>query len=240
MASTSRGAMDARGAEPADIVHRLRLASPMTAVVVGALTLLLLAADFPLQARIHTLSGFSAVAVVLVLPFTSVGLVVVRREPHNPLGWLLVSIAFLQVVGAAAWTTACSSTTTGIEGGHSGRWLYSSTSVSSSGSYLMPLVVLLFPDGRVSPRWRWPLRGYGALLAVYVVGTLSVAAVALGRRTPVDSSGERCRPRSPDGLRRVVGVAQSITKPAFVAFCLASVARQLLRYRGQRVCAASS
>jgi hypothetical protein len=57
---------------------------------------------------------------------------------------------------------------------------------------LIPLVILLFPDGRLrSARWRWVVRGYLtlALADVIVHGQMSVYALT-HHRTQVDTSGQ--------------------------------------------------
>jgi hypothetical protein len=71
------------------VTRRYRFAAPSTAVAVGVLTLLLIAVDVPLDARIHTLAASNAWELDFVLPFTLVGTVVAPREPRNPMGWIL-------------------------------------------------------------------------------------------------------------------------------------------------------
>ena len=94
--------MDGGAAEPAGVTRRFRLASPAMAVALGVLTLLLMAVDVPLEAAIHTLSASNAWELELVLPFTVVGGVVARREPRNPMGWLLMTVSLVTVLTAYA------------------------------------------------------------------------------------------------------------------------------------------
>ena len=61
---------------------------------------------------------------------------------------------------------------------------------------LMPLVVLLFPDGRVGPRWQWPLRAYFVAATVRIAGLVCVGCSpgprtsrTRGRRGTVFASG---------------------------------------------------
>lgn len=80
-----------------------RLASPATASVLGALLLVLAAATLTLKGFDHQLTtsgtgwGFA-----IVLIYGGVGLVVARRQPRNPIGWLLLIFIVLYVLGAGA------------------------------------------------------------------------------------------------------------------------------------------
>src|ERR1700690_1414394 len=76
----------------------LRLASPTTALAVGVLTLLLALASVPLAVLAHQFSGSNTGApAVFALMFTFVGVVIARRQPRNPIGWLLLATALALV-----------------------------------------------------------------------------------------------------------------------------------------------
>jgi hypothetical protein len=68
------------------------------AVALGVLTLLLAIVDVPLEAKIHTLAALTYVGLGTVLPFAAVGVVIARRQPHSPMGWLLLLIALVQML----------------------------------------------------------------------------------------------------------------------------------------------
>jgi hypothetical protein len=57
---------------------------------------------------------------------------------------------------------------------------------------LLPLVILVFPDGRLpSPRWRWMLRGYLVIAVAYMVVLAQLSVYAVGQhRTQVDAGGQ--------------------------------------------------
>ena len=57
---------------------------------------------------------------------------------------------------------------------------------------LIPLIILLFPDGRLpSPRWRWPVRGYLTLAVADVIVSAQMSIYAITHhRTQVDTSGQ--------------------------------------------------
>ena len=218
---------------PAGVARRLRLATPAMALVLGCLTLLLEAVDLPLEDQIHTLSfGNYGFQLVFILPFTLVGAVVARREPRNPMGWLLIAVALVESL-----TSVASDYTVFVyHFGHRG-WPLGQLAVMldvsfAAGLLLMPLVILLFPDGRLGTRWKWVVRGALAVYVVFFAGQLSVAAVALERRVPVWGGGGLIGAHHPSGFAAWLGVAHLIILPLFALFCVASVARQLACYRG--------
>jgi len=54
----------------------------------------------------------------------------------------------------------------------------------------LPLVILLFPDGRLpSGRWRWPVAAYLAVAAGAVLATAGVLEAAVGHRVIIRGDG---------------------------------------------------
>jgi uncharacterized membrane protein YfcA len=71
--------------------RRFRLASPVTAMVLAGLTLVLMAAGIALDGLTGQLSVLSSGPIVpTVVIYAGVGVVVARRQPRNPIGWLLI------------------------------------------------------------------------------------------------------------------------------------------------------
>ena len=99
---------------------------------------------------------------------------------------------------------------------------------------LVPLIMLLFPDGRLGSRWRWPLRLYAALLVVSVVGALSIAVADFHLRVPVDSSGNLAGLNHPRGDNRWVGFVDGLTAVSAVLLAIAAVVYQVRGYRRAR------
>ena len=67
----------------------------------------LAAAAAVLAALAGRLSIGITAGVVIVLTFAGVGLVVARRQPGNPIGWMMVMFTLVYVLGGAANSTRC-------------------------------------------------------------------------------------------------------------------------------------
>ena len=75
---------------------RARLASPTSAGIVFVFTVAAAAASLPLAVLARQAAGnvviFRAGVALLALVLGSVGLVVARHQPRNPMGWLLLGV----------------------------------------------------------------------------------------------------------------------------------------------------
>ena len=153
--------------------RRFRLASPATALVLGGLVLVLMAADVPLARLAHqslNSSGGSA-PVWFSAPLGAVGFVVAWRQPRNPLGWILLGVAAFGVLSEDASFYAVAD----YRLGHGGLPLGWVALLAQPGwaptIVLVGVTVLLFPDGRPpSPRWRWVLWAYLAVAMLWIAG----------------------------------------------------------------------
>ena len=169
--------------------RRFRLASPATALVLGGLVLMLMAADVPLARLAHqslNSSGGSAPA-WFSAPFGAVGFVVAWRQPRNPLGWILLGVAAFGVLSEDASFYAVAD----YRLGHGGLPLGWVALLAQPGwaptIVLVGVTVLLFPDGRPpSPRWRWVLWAYLAVAMLWIAG-------AAGRRPLRPEVSQACR-----------------------------------------------
>jgi hypothetical protein len=168
------------------------LRRPLTAWALAGLTVLLAAALIPLSvaARQNPLAT-GGPNVVIAVSFAAVGLVVAWHRRRNPIGWLMLALA----VGVIFYIDSGLYNVLTYRLGHRlplapvVLFLYH---VSETMLGLIPLVILLFPDGRLrSARWRWVVRGYLtlALADVIVHGQMSVYALT-HHRTQVDTSGQ--------------------------------------------------
>jgi hypothetical protein len=204
-------------------VGRFRPASPRTALVVGVLVLLAVAAAVPLDIASHAISQG-----VVVLPFGAVGFVVARRQSRNPIGWILLALTL------AFWlsTDGGSYAVLYYHQGHRGLPL------ARVGAFLaawwiwllllLPLPIALFPDGRLTRRWRWVVFAYLAAAAVFVaLSTWQDATGVVARHVQVDSQGQLLSTeRGGSGTSVVKGVGAAL----FVVFCVGCVVRQIVSY----------
>jgi signal transduction histidine kinase len=128
----------------------------------------------PTTAKSQVDLGFAFVLVPL-LANAAVGLVLSRRQPANPVGWLVLTscIAFDLLLLGTAYTDRYSSAHD-VPGWPIGPMQVFATIGWSTGFPLLLIVLpLVFPDGRlVSRRWRWAVWGALATIGVTIVATL--------------------------------------------------------------------
>jgi hypothetical protein len=147
------------------------------ALWLGAFELLLFACSVPLGVLAHqlTFGGFWSGAAIAA-PFGVVGVLVASRRPSLRMGWLMLGVSGIVVIG---FTTQYYSILAFRQ--HDNLPLGSLALVlePSWPTLIVPLglSILLYPDGHApSARWKWPLRW---LLAITAAATLVAAAVAV-------------------------------------------------------------
>jgi hypothetical protein len=171
--------------------HDGRVASPM-AVLLAALGLVLAAGWVLLISLTGDLQASrDGAAFVFALACGLLGMLVVRRQPRNPEGWLLL--------GPAVWVMVV------LDSGlyavfdyriHHGHLPLGYTAVLLRGTigdplvFVFALVILLFPEGRLTRRWKWVLWAYLFLVVVATVGLAAneVGTIA-GQHIQVDLNG---------------------------------------------------
>jgi hypothetical protein len=168
------------------------LRRPAALWALAGLTVLLAAALVPLSlaARQNPLATGGA-NVVIAVSFGVVGLVVAWHRPRNPLGWFMLALApglIFQIDGGLY-------NVLNYRLGH--RLPLAPVALvffhaSEPALALIPLIILLFPDGRLpSPRWRRPVAAYLTLALADAIVQVQMSVYALtDHRTQVDTSGQ--------------------------------------------------
>jgi hypothetical protein len=220
---------------PVAAVRRFRLLSPRTATALGVLVLVLAIATLTLKGFDHqlTTSGTGS-GIAIVLMYAGVGLVVARRQPRNPIGWLLLIFIVLYVLGAGAVEYAVLAYTLGHRGMPLAPAAVVLDTLQAPSLALFPPVILLFPDGRLtSRRWRRVLWVYAALTAYVTAVTIApaIAAVA-GRDIRLNTHGNLINPGQLGGwLANPPAWLIVPVLAAVVAIGLSFVAHQVLCWR---------
>jgi hypothetical protein len=197
----------------------------------GGLVVLLCAALVPLDfAARQADSGITVV--IIMLSLAPVGLVVARRQPGNPLGWMFLALGVLSALGTCAGAYAVLS----YRLGHHLPLAVPAVFLALYWCPLIvafPLVILLFPDGRLpSRRWRPVLWAYLVVGASWPVSVYAVAirAVATGD-VHVLPGGDLQAVDNPAGSSAWLGSAEAVILPVLAVFWLVFVARQVLSWR---------
>jgi hypothetical protein len=167
------------------------------ALILGAALLVLCAGAGVLTGLAHQLTlGHVAVGAGMMV-FGLTGVVVAYHQPRNPVGWILISFPFLYLLGADAQYYAVLR----YHLGHSGlpfgpAAVLVAPLTQSAPFFVLQLVILLFPDGRVtSARWRWVLLAYAVLGVLFAVGAFAPAVAAVAAHDiRVDAIGDLANP----------------------------------------------
>ena len=206
----------------------------MAAIAAAGVTVLLAAASVPLYFLTNQnwlVNGGENVAVAVL--FAVAGFVIVRRQPRNPIGWiLLVAPAGSQLLPADAGSYAQLAYRPGhrLPLGAVALLLEYSWAVVA---LLLLLVILLFPDGRLpSPRWRPVLWSYLAVIACVAGCTYAAAVTALAAHpVRVDPGGGLAAVDVPSGSSAWLARFDQVSFPVLAAFWVSFVAAQVLSWR---------
>ena len=215
--------------------RQFALVSPTTAAILGALALVLLIASLPLSSLSHQLTfNDTSGGAGFTLFFCGVGVVVARRQPRNPIGWLLIGVVLLVGLSTDAGYYALLRYRLGHPGLPLAPVAVLLTPLWAAAIALLPPVILLFPDGRLTSRlWRWMLRIYAGLVAcvLAVVCAPAIAAVAW-QDIHVDSSGDVRSARHLAGwLAHPPQWLATVVLVSVVVIALSFVAHQVLSWR---------
>jgi len=198
----------------------------------AALALLVGAALIPLSVLAGQGAPASAIQVAIFVPMCAVGFLVARRQPRNPIGWLLLVFAGSVMLSgdAAEYNLLVYRLGYHLPFGPVAALL--TIAYVPALFIALPPVLLLFPDGTIpSPRWRWVLWSYlaigGAGTAAAYAGAIQIMATS-GIR--VDASGDLAALDHPSGSAAWMSSVEKVTF-LLAAFWLVFVARLALSWR---------
>ena len=206
----------------------VRLGSPrIWRIVLGVLALLSFAAAIPLSVLSDQAANL-VIAGVIGLPSAAIGVLITRRQPGNPLGWLFLVSAVCQFIGTDGGGYA-------LLAYHFGHHLpLASVALALDQIWGPSLVVfavsiLLFPDGRLSRFWRWVLRVYAVAFATLLVATaVAIAGALAAHPVRVDESGGLAAVDHPVGWFNAV---QGLIIFLILGLSLSFIVRQALSWR---------
>ncbi|HEY0871812.1 MAG TPA: hypothetical protein VGD55_15540 [Acidothermaceae bacterium] len=211
---------------------RRGLTPPRVSLALGSLTVVAVVAGCVLTVLAHDLrASFDGVLLLIVATVAAVGLVVARRQPSNPIGWvLLVASAFFAAYAVAVLYVVLDYHR------HGGRLPLGRVALAAEpcwvpGFVLLGLAVALFPDGRLtSRRWWTPLIVYiGAGAWFWTVWSLSQATVRIRPGFDVDQVGNYAG--DPGGFSGAVAGIGWAAAPIVLVFLMAFVIRQAATWR---------
>ena len=210
-----------------------RLASPRTAVALGGLAVLLVAAAVPIALRAHQSLSSGWSSGLLALAFVVVGVVVATHQPHNVIGWLLLGGgSFLIVSGDASLLSVLDyRVRTGALPG--GRLAVLLQPTWAPAIVLMGLSVLLFPEGQLpGRRWRWLLWPLLALGAAWLAGAFAIAGSAIADHdVVVNPGGDLAAIDHPVGRWAWWGIVEGVFFGALGVVWLCWLLRQIVAFR---------
>jgi uncharacterized membrane protein YhdT len=213
---------------------RFRLAALVTAVVLGVLGLALIAAWVLLTYLTRDLrASKNGLAPAFGLACVLLGVLVARRQPRNPEGWLLLGLGVVVITVFDSGLYAVLDYRM-----HRGQLPLGEPAVFLQGTlgrplfFLFPLVILFFPDGRLTRRWAWVLRSYLLVVVVLMAGIVANEVGTLaGRHIQVDLTGAYSGPGSPTGVLAGLAAIAGAGWILALAFWPAFAARQVLSWR---------
>jgi hypothetical protein len=213
--------------------RRCRPASFAAADVLAVLVVVLAAAVIPLNVLARQDVLANAALLAISLPMGAVGFILARRQPGNPIGWLLLVVPAGVLLGLDADPYAWLVYRLGY------RLPFGPAAVLLENSYwtvltiALPLVFLLFPDGKLpSPRWRWVLWSYlTAAIGLFLLGYAAMVTVIVTRGVHLDAGGGLAGFDHPSGSTAWVAKVSALF-PVLLVFWPVFAARLVLSWRG--------
>jgi hypothetical protein len=147
--------------------------------VLGAVFALLAVALVPLYLMARQDPLVNGPEAIGTIPFAVVGVVIARRQPRNPIGWLFLGITGCLLLSVDSGFYSVISYRLGhhLPLAPVALFLYE---LRGPGLLLFAVVILLFPDGRLPSRSsRWALALFVATLVVFTVALIAAVTQAV-------------------------------------------------------------
>ena len=183
----------------------------VSAILIAASVLMSLIND-PITRQDETDPLFNVLILVGFGIYASIGCLIVRRQPRNTIGWLLLAVPLIGSLTVAnggytdrALVTHPGSLPFGLIGAWLDRWLF----VLAMAAFIP--IFLLFPDGRLPSRSRtWRVIG----IATFAAPILTVLAFALtpGRLTGAMTHLDRIHVTNPLGIDGAADLLEALTQ----------------------------
>jgi len=200
--------------------------------VLGALALVMGAVALTLSGLVGQLSVLGSGPIIpTVVIYAGVGVVVARRQPRNPIGWILIIFILVFLLSAVAGSYAALY----YRFGHHGLPLAPVALVLqpawAPALLLFPVAILLFPDGRLaSRRWRLVLQVYVVAGVLASTALFSPAVSAVARHdVRVDAFGDVISSGNSRG--GPLGAAEVLGLALILVMWLSFVTHQVLSWR---------
>ena len=136
-------------------------------------------------------SGGTLVQLIPCVTFGALGGLVASRQPRNPVGWLMLTIAVSTGLSAFAIYLTKRAFLVGVSPTGAIRWsVVAINETNGIGLGVLVLVLLLFPTGTpLNPRWRWVTRVAVVMTAGFTFGAaLDPTPVKVAPRLPALSN----------------------------------------------------
>ena len=218
------------------VTARWSVLSPAGAMLAGMVVLVFTIVSLPLAVVVDSsLIKTSLAPASVTLAFWAVGVLVARREPRNPIGWMLIASGALLMIGLIdAEQYSLLVYVRGDDGLPFGDLAVIVGQCWPAALLFPPLAILLFPDGRLpSRRWKWVVWLYAGASAVLVGEQVLVALNAIREnQIRIDPSGGYLTTPAPRFLQ-----GEGFSVMGFVLFLVivlswvVFVARRVVSYR---------
>ena len=207
----------------------MRSRIPIPALLIAGLTLAEALGGVAISRALGGGFGFGAVGVITFLAFPAMGLLVVRQQPKNPIGWLLLGIGLNVYLMFSAEDYAAFAVLRhpgALPAGEAATWIAGWIWIPFAVMVIL-LLPMLFPNGRLlSGRWRI------VLLSGFLFGLLAFVGNAFRSGSVSSNYPGLDNPLTlPSGWQPILANLVNVALPfAFVAIA-GSIASVVVRYR---------